>query len=310
MTSEPSAGRPRARRADRMDVALAGCRTLPEPDPDEQPLLDALARAGLDARPLAWDDAQADWSAAAVTILRSTWNYPRHPDAFLAWAERTARVSDLWNPLAVVRWNHHKRYLLDLDRRGVAIAPTVLVERGDTRKLHSVLDEQDWSDAVVKPAVSAASYRTTRVTRANREAGEAEFAALVGERDVLVQRYLSSVEDYGERALIWIDGALTHAIRKSPRFAGAQESVPEAVAIDAAEAELALRAVACIDTPLLYARIDIAPGLDGMPVVMELELIEPSLYFAQGPAALERLVPAIARRLLSSPKGPRRREYR
>jgi len=280
-----------------MDIALATCRTLPEPDPDEQPLLDALARAGLDAHLLAWDDGNADWSRAGMTILRSTWNYPQHAEGFLAWAERIARVSDLWNPLPVLRWNHHKRYLLDLDRQGVAIAPTVFVARGQRENLHSILDEQGWPDAVVKPAVSAASYRTTRVTRENRAQGEAEFAALVAERDVLVQRYLPSVEDYGERALIWIEGALTHAIRKSPRFAGAQESVSAAVPISSAEAELALRAVACVNAPLLYARIDIAPGLTGAPVVMELELIEPSLFFAQGPAALERIVSAISRRL-------------
>ena len=280
-----------------MDVALATCRQLPEPDPDEQPLLDALATSGITAGMLAWDDAAIDWSRAPLTVLRSTWNYPRHADAFLAWVARTSRVTQLWNPLPVVRWNHHKRYLLDLDRHDVPITPTVLVYRGERRALHSILDEQDWPDAVVKPAVSAASYRTTRVTRENREQGEAEFAALVAERDVLVQRYLPSVEDYGERALIWVDGALTHAVRKNPRFAGGQESVSEAVPVSSAEAELAARAIACVNAPLLYARIDVAPGPGGAPVVMELELIEPSLFFIQGPAALERMVTAIGRRL-------------
>ena len=85
-----------------MDVALATCRNLPEPDPDAEPLLEALARAGIEARFVAWED-ELDWSSAPLTLLRSTWNYPRHPEAFLAWAEHVARVSDLWNPIGAVK---------------------------------------------------------------------------------------------------------------------------------------------------------------------------------------------------------------
>jgi glutathione synthase/RimK-type ligase-like ATP-grasp enzyme len=280
-----------------MHVALASCRVLPEPDPDAEPLSAALVRAGIEAEVLAWDDPSSDWSRATLTVLRSTWNYPQRPDDFLAWAARAARVTDLWNPLEVVRWNIHKRYLLELERQQVPIAPTVLVPREDRTSLATLLTEKGWTDAVVKPAVSAASFGTLRVTDANRAEGEAHLASLVAERDVLVQRYLSSVEDYGERAIIWVDGKVTHAVRKSPRFAGADESISAAVPIRPEEAALAMRAVAGIATPALYARIDVAPGPDGTPVIMELELIEPSLYFAQGPEALERLVAAIQRRL-------------
>jgi O-ureido-D-serine cyclo-ligase len=133
-------------------------------------------------------------------------------------------------------------------------------------------------------------------------AGEAHLCALAAERDVLVQQYLPSVEDHGERALIWIDGAFTHAIRKTPRFEGDAESVsPVAVDISSAEAELAERAMATtmatVDSPLLYGRVDVAPGPHGQPVLMELELIEPSLYFLQSHHALERFLAGICRRL-------------
>jgi len=280
-----------------MDVALATCRNLPEPDPDAEPLLEALARAGIEARFVAWED-ELDWSSAPLTLLRSTWNYPRHPEAFLAWAEHVAGVSDLWNPIGAVRWNLHKSYLLDLEKRGVPVAPTELVRCGESTTLRSILEARGWSEVVVKPAVSAASFRTERFARSAIDAGEAHLRSLVAERDSLVQGYLPSVEGYGERSLVWVEGELTHAVRKTPRFSGQDEAVGgDRVPIDPAEAALARKALAAAPAPLLYARIDMAPGPAGDPVLMELELIEPSLFFGQGPAALERIVGGVAARL-------------
>jgi glutathione synthase/RimK-type ligase-like ATP-grasp enzyme len=281
-----------------VDVALASCTTLTEPDPDGAPLVDALARAGLVARILAWDDPTADWSRARLTVLRSTWNYPRRPADFLAWVDATARVCELWNPPAVVHWNVHKRYLLELAERGVPTVPTALVLRGSGIGLAAILAERGWQDVVVKPAVSAGSFRTRRFPPGEQEAGERFLAELSSERDALVQPYLASVEDHGERALIHVDGELTHAVRKSPRFADERESVSSgAVPILPAERELARRALAAVGRPVRYARVDLAPGPAGEPRLMELELIEPSLFFTQGPLALERFVRACARRL-------------
>lgn len=270
---------------------------MPEPDPDARPLERALHEAGLRAEWLAWDDPAQDFSRARLTLLRSTWNYPARPQQFADWAVDTSRVSALWNPLAVVRWNLHKRYLLDLERRGLAVTPTALLPRGSSRTLRAVAGERGWSDVVVKPAISAASLETIRVRPGDEEAGERHLRRLAAERDVLVQRYLPAVEHHGEHALVWVDGALTHAVRKSPRFAAESESVSPVGSIPPAERELAERAIAAVDPAPLYARIDVAPGPDGVPLLMELELIEPSLFFAHGAQALERLVAGLRRRI-------------
>jgi hypothetical protein len=285
-----------------MDIALVTCASLPEPDPDAIPLGQALDAAGLRWQALAWDAPEIDWSAAPLTIVRSSWNYPQHLSAFLAWAQATAQVTELWNPLPVIRWSAHKSYLLELHERGVAIAPTELVPRGSRLTLAEICARRGWSDVVIKPAVSAASFRTCRFSPSMRAAGEAHLSALAAQGDVLVQQYLPSVEEHGERALVWIDGALTHAIRKTPRFEGDPEATsPAAVDISGAEAELAERAMAVamtrLDSPLLYGRVDVAPGPRGQPVLMELELIEPSLYFRQGRYALERFLAGVRRRL-------------
>ena len=280
-----------------IDVALVTCVNLPEPDVDAEILCRALEAGGVEARTRAWDDPAVSWSDARIAVLRSCWNYPRHVDRFLAWAEQTASVTTLWNPVEVVRWNAHKSYLLGLERAGVPVTPTVLVPRGSDLGLDAVLAGRGWDRAVVKPAVSAASWQTMRVDRDNRDEGERHLRELTRARDALVQPYLQSIEGHGERALVWIDGALTHAVRKSPRFADEAESVSEAMAIAAPEAEVAERAVAAVGRPLLYGRIDVTALPDGSPCVMELELIEPSLFLRQCPDACERFVRAVRRRL-------------
>ena len=300
-----------------IDLFIATCRDLPEPDPDEAPLMAALGDAGLTARLAAWNDPSIDWASAPMTLLRSTWDYHEHRDAFLRWAESASRVTSFWNPFEIVRWNSHKSYLLDLESRGIPVTPTELVRpASDSRSgsepptLAAVLDKRGWDEVVVKPAVSAASFGTRHIRPhaddddAGLEAGQAHLDKLLtAGRDVLVQRYLPSVEGHGERALIWIDGELTHAIRKSPRFEGDDESVStEAMEISPAEAALAARVLDVLDGEPFYARIDMAPGPGdegdaSAPVLMELELVEPSLFFAQGAEALERVVRGISARV-------------
>ena len=288
----------------RVDVFLASASQLPRTDEDDQPLRAALAAAGLTAATRAWDDPTVDWAGARACVIRSTWNYVRHHDAFLAWAARCAGLTALANPLPVVRWNSHKRYLVELLQDALPVVPTRLVPRGQPADLAALVAGWDAGEVVIKPAVSAGSFRTLRVARDDLARGQAHLDLVLADQDALVQPYQRSVADYGERALVWIDGALTHAVRKSPRFAGDPQRVSDAVAIAPDEARIAEEILARVATrlsthvaPLLYARVDLARGEDGRPLLMELELIEPSLFLVRSPPALDRLVAAIKRRL-------------
>ena len=280
-----------------LDVALVSCAVLPEHDPDEAPLTEALRADGLRVETLAWDDPTADFSRARAAVIRSTWNYPTAPEAFAAFVDRTAGVTALYNRARTVHWNLHKRYLLDLERAGVPVVPTRVVPRGDRTTLQTCMDSLGTTRAVVKPAISGASRGTLRVDPGDVERGEEHLRALTSIEDALVQPYLPSVEGYGERACVWIDGEVTHAVRKSPRFAGGVESVSSAVDVADDELALARDALAVAPGPLLFARIDVARGDDDRPMIMELELIEPSLFLGQSPRALARFVAAIRRRL-------------
>jgi glutathione synthase/RimK-type ligase-like ATP-grasp enzyme len=282
-----------------LDIALASCRVLPDPDPDEAPLLSALRAAGFSAKTLAWDDPKSDFAGARATVLRATWNYPERPADFVAWVDRTAACSRLFNGADVVRWNHHKGYLLELERRGVPIVPSRLVERGEPTPLAEIARARKWVDVVVKPAIGTGSRGTLRVSEGAMARDDAHLRVLVDRGDALVQPYMASVEEYGERAIVWVDGELTHAVRKSRRFLGDRERVSASVPIAPDEAELARAAVAVAAErgPLLYARVDVVRDEHGAPCVMELEVIEPSLFFAQSEDALRRYVSALAVRL-------------
>jgi hypothetical protein len=234
-----------------------------------------------------------DWAAARAAVLRSTWNYVAHTAAFLAWAERCAAVTPLVNPLPVIRWNVHKGYLLELAAAGLPVVPTRLFARGARVDLAEVAGE--WPEVVIKPAISAASFCTLRVARADFARGQAHLDATLAERDMMLQPYFRSVEGHGERALCWIDGAFTHEVRKARRFPGDAERTTAIPTIGAPELAVAERVLAAAPGPLLYARIDLARDERGAPHLMELELIEPSLFFTACPPAADRLAAALAR---------------
>lgn len=280
-----------------MHVALASCLTLPEPDPDESPLLSALRARGLAAQTVAWDDPHADFGAAQLTLLRATWNYSEQPERFLAWVHDVSRRSQLWNPAEVVRWNIHKRYLLALAERGVPIVPTQWVAQGAVESLQAIRERRGFDEVVIKPAISAGSRGTRRFDAASLEEGEAHLRNLLACGDALVQPYLPAVETRGEHSLIWIDGALTHAVRKSPRFSEDSEQIAPLHALTASERALAERTLAALGMPIFYARVDVVPDAAGEPLLMELELIEPSLYFAHSERALARFVDGVCSRL-------------
>lgn len=277
-----------------MTIAIVTCQRMPEPDPDEEVLLGALADAGVAAQLVPWDDPAVRWDGFDAAVLRSPWNYIERLDAFLEWAGEVDSLTALWNPLAVLRWNTHKGYLATLGEQGVPVVPTVWLAEGEAAELGQIMKDQGWSDVVAKPVVGAGSFLTDRITDPTTAEAEEFWRRLCANGEVMVQPYLRSVEEYGERSLIWIDGELTHAVRKSPRLGDDPENVSDALPIAADERALAEEIMADISQKLLYARIDLIRDDAGSPLLAELELVEPSLFLAQAPHALARFVSAIS----------------
>jgi glutathione synthase/RimK-type ligase-like ATP-grasp enzyme len=279
-------------------VALVTCAELPDLDPDDRLLLAPLAARGISTEPAVWDDPAVDWSAYDLVVLRSTWNYPRRRDEFVAWAGGVPRLA---NPADVVQWNTDKRYLSALAAAGLPVVPTHWIDRGDA---WAMPDTGEW---VIKPAVGAGSLDTGRYAasdEAHRPLAAAHVARLqAAGRLVMVQPYLPAVDSAGETSLLFLGGTYSHAIRKGPMLQGPYEGVAglykeetiTARTPSPAERAVADAVLAAVPfTDLLYARVDLIPGPDGQPLLVELELAEPSLFLGTADGAADRFAAAIA----------------
>lgn len=295
-------------------ISVVAARTL---DPDLAPLQAALGALGVQVSVVDWDDASVDWSGFDAAVLRSTWDYTDRLDEFLRWARRVDARTRLLNPLEVLRWNTDKHYLNDLHRAGVPVVASRFVEPGaDAHAAVDALladpamrgDGGERADFVVKPAVGAGSRDAQRHARADRESAVAHVQRLLDQRrSVLLQPYLQRIDEYGETALMYFDGVFSHAIRKGPLlrrgeastgglFAAEHITAREATSAEKSLAHAALAALPFAEA-LAYARVDVIQDDAGLPCLLELELAEPSLFFAQAPDAAARCAQAIVRRL-------------
>ena len=300
-------------------LALATCAALPDLDPDDRLLRDALVERGIAVDAAVWDDPTVDWAAYQHVIIRNTWDYTDRAALFADWARRVAHASVLLNPADVVVWNIDKTYLRDLEQRGLPIVPTIWLDPArnfGARAIHTRFPA--FGEFVIKPTVSAGSRDTGRYDASQTPSRmlaitHAKNLLAVG-RTVMLQRYLRRVDTVGETALVYIDGKFSHSVRKGALLEGPyradevdllyrQEQMAPREATDA-EREVADRTIAALseifpqlDGPLLYARVDLIPDDEGTPVILELELTEPSLFLEHGPGSADRVADAIAARL-------------
>jgi len=282
-------------------VTAAAARNL---DEDLAPLETALRAAGVAPSIVEWDDAAIDWSAFDLAVLRSTWDYSMRQPEFLRWIDRISPLTTLVNPREVVRWNTDKHYLAQLAKAGVPVVPSTFVEPGEdaSRALDAFLATAG-EEFVVKPSIGAGSRDAQRYARGERDAALAHARRLLeADRSVLLQPYLGRVDAHGETALIFFAGTFSHAIRKGPLlkrgegptralFATEHITARTPSADEIAVAERTLRAMPFGE--LLYARVDLIHDDDGTPRVLELELTEPSLFFAHASGSANRFAQAI-----------------
>lgn len=249
----------------------------------------------------AWADTTVDWAAFDAVLIRSTWDYHEVPEQFLDWVRRVSAITHLHNPAPLVEWNAHKRYLTDLRARGLAVVPSVVVERDAPESVSAIADREGWEEVVVKPAVSAGGKATGRYHRDDPAADRA-LDAVLATSDALVQPYLREIESEGETSVVVIDGEVTHAVGKRPEVGefrvqvqfGGHERPIEPTEAERSLARAAVAVVTALGVPT-YARVDCVT-VDGRPLLMELEVIEPSLYLPYGPDdAADRLVAAVRR---------------
>jgi hypothetical protein len=276
-------------------IALVTARETGTLDDDMEPLLAALKAEGARAEPAIWDDPAVDWTRYALAVLRSTWDYSRRRDEFLAWAADVEEKVRLANTARIVRWNTDKHYMAELAAAGVPTVPTSFIE--PRQSIRFPFD----SEFVIKPTVGAGSMDVGRFAEPGRAAEEHVQRIHRSGRSVMIQPYLKRVDEAGETALVHFAGEFSHAIRKGPMLGPSREVMGGLFLKEdirprtpsGAELALGLRAVKAAPEPCLYARIDVIPGPDGSPVVLEFEATEPSLFFAHSEGSATRYARAI-----------------
>jgi glutathione synthase/RimK-type ligase-like ATP-grasp enzyme len=271
---------------------------LPGLTPDDRSALSAFSTLGIDVLPTVWTEPLPDGLDALV--LRSTWDYHLRLADFRAWVSAVeARGLRLWNPPDTVRWNVDKAYLLEVERRGIPILPTRHAVRGSGVALPVLLREAGWEQVVVKPSISGGAFETWRAGPGAEDA--ARFARQLEAMDCLVQPFAPELVETGEWSLLFFRGRYSHAVLKRPtggdfrvqeEFGGMVQPVEAPPDIVAA----ATRALEAAGHETLYARVD-GVVRNGRLELMELELVEPSLFLETSPGAAERFAAAVAEAL-------------
>ncbi len=291
---------PEKNRSD-LRVALATCAHHPGfCAGDDEALTEQLEPLGIHAEAARWDNADVDWGAFDAALIRTTWDYTARLDEFLAWMRRVEEVTPVFNPSAVAEANLNKVYL---KRLGDTAVPTLWCE--DAAGISVALDEaarRGWDPLVIKPAVGAGAEDLLIAPIGKREKLMAHIEGIQRRCAAMVQPLIEGVRERGELSVVLIDGEATHAVRKTPtggdyrvqiEFGGAYTlEEPSSAALEAVHAASALW-----DDAPLYARIDLVEPEAGVFRIIEVELVEPELFFPWAEHAGARLGEALKRRL-------------
>lgn len=269
----------------------------PDLHADDHIAIDLLAPFA-DVVPIVWT--QGALEGADVAVLRSAWDSHLQPERFIDWLGAGTSKTRLFNSFALVAWNMNKRYLLELANAGIPVIPTRVYAKGSDPNLTRDMDECGWSEIVVKPAISASAYKTGRFVRAidGLSSANSLLHEILREGDALVQPLQFEVFTSGERSAVYIDGVFSHVVRRLPFGAITPKRAPDADPVRFSDVErlFADAVIACLPERPLYARVDYIVRENGEPLLMELELIDPSLFFQHHTPAAAAFAHALERR--------------
>ncbi len=278
-------------------VALVTYSKQPELFDGDNLLVEPFRKQGIIAEAVPWDKKGMPWKNFDLIILRSTWNYHMKTQEFLKWLEfLESRKVKLWNPQNIIRWNINKKYLLDLERMGIPIIPTLIINKESTKDIPRIVTDNKWGEIIIKPTIGNSAYNTYKFKVNGLESKLSRLIEKIPEKELIIQPFMKRINDEGEYSFIFFNKQYSHTVLKktkknefrSQREFGGQEFKIEPGQNLISQAKQILDK---IESPLLYARVD---GLDinGQFQLMELELTEPYLFFEKETLAPEKFVQA------------------
>lgn len=286
-------------------AAFVTCEELPELYEREDIADQALNEHDFAVDSTRWDDPDVNWSSFDVIILRTTWDYHIKFEKFRSWLELIAATGvPMFNSLNVIRWNFHKKYLLELEEIGIPLPGTAFFSErlSDFPDLRALMNSRKWEQVVVKPCISAGGYKTTLVKAiGDVETGQQDLETLLQERDAMVQEFIPEVTTKGEMSLVFLGRVFSHAVIKVPSGDFRVQYGCPVLPYEPTETvkTIAQAAVNQVQGDLLYARVDMVERDTNGVVLMEFEAIEPQLFLRQHPDAPENFAKALHELYLS-----------
>lgn len=298
----------------KMKVALVSDRDSLVVDYDMPLITDAFKDTDVQAEIQFWDNSNIDWSQYDLVILRSPWTYMEKIQSFVEFCQLIERDSILLNPLSAIKWNSDKNYLKQLESQGVPIVPTEIIYSTDQVNTTLITIKNSGWDAkevVIKPTIGAYSSGVVRLPIDQIDNINRHVDYLLGlKKGVIIQPYLNTIEEHGETNMIYFNNIYSHAIKKeallsnlgvtktpdmdlrSPKVASDEEKALAHKILNLVGSNLEL------SQPLLYARLDFIEDKDSRPLLLELEITEPSLSLPLFPRSTKTLVQSIIERIL------------
>ena len=279
-----------------MKIGLVTCKKVASLLESEQALIPLFRKKNIHAEPMVWNDPRVDWRSYDYLIIRSIWDYHLYPEEFSNWLTRIEDLGiKMLNNSKIIKLNQHKFYLKKLEEKGVDIVPTLFLEKSETLDL-SPLIALNWEQAVIKPAISASAFLTEKFETPQAAEIEKKYKKWSAEREFLVQKFMPEVRTFGELSIIFFNRKYSHTVLKTASKSEfrVQSEYGGTTRLYEPEPKILAEAAGILSHfqgDMLYARVD---GLirNGRFVLMEIELVEPHLFFECYPGAIERFVDA------------------
>ena len=287
-----------------MKIAILTCEMLPNLLKSEQFLMPSLRQLNLEVRAVIWDDKTVNWKDFDLLIFRNTWDYYEKQTAFDLWLQTIQALGiKCLNSIETIQKNKHKFYLKELESADIQIIPTIFIDKTNNLNLSEIIPN-NWKKAVIKPAYSGGSYQTKLFDVVNISSTNTEYQSIAAEKELLLQEFIPEIETVGETSFIFFNKQFSHCVNKMPvkgdfrvqsQYGGNYIIVdPSKKLISAAQ-----KIVDSFEEDLLYCRVDCII-IDDKLLLMEIECLEPDLYFELCQKAEKTFIDAIENIVIKS----------
>jgi glutathione synthase/RimK-type ligase-like ATP-grasp enzyme len=265
---------------------------------EDELIIKQLEAKGLTVHRTNWDNLDFDFTTTKYVLFRAIWDYfDRFPE-FSKWLREVSKQTQLINPTEQIVWNMDKHYLKDLEDAGINIVKTSFIEIGDNRTLKEVIADSDWDHVILKPAVSGGARHTYNIKPGESNQHESIYKELIAEEAMLIQPFINSILEKGEVSLMVFGGKYSHAVLKKAKAGDFRVQDDHGGTLhpyeaSAKEIEFVQNVMTKCQSMPVYGRVDVAWDNDGELALVELELIEPELWFRKSEASSKMLADAV-----------------